>query len=272
MDPGLRLLLTGWSFEPSVLLGTLGLAGAYLLAAGPLRRRIAGSAPVSKRQKAWFLGGVFVLFLALVSPLDTLSDGYLFSAHMLQHLLLTLAVPPMLLVGTPGWMLRPGLKRPEILRAARWLTHPIVAYVLFNLDFLIWHVPGFYEAALEMEWLHVIQHLTFIAFGVLNWWPVLSPLPELPRLSEPAQLLYLFLEAIPTSVLGGIIVFAGSPLYPTYAAAPRLFGVSAALDQQISGFIMWMPGGMAYLLALSLVFFDWMGREERRSRSPYQPG
>lgn len=262
MSLEMQVLLTEWEFAPSIVIGVLALAGAYLIFTGPLRLRFEASSEVSRSQKAWFLGGVLALFLALVSPLDTIGDEYLFTAHMIQHLILTLIVPPMLLLGTPGWMLRPLIRSVGIKKVAMWLTMPVTAYLLFNIDFLIWHLPSLYEATLENETLHIIEHLTFIAFGVLNWWPVLSPMQELPPMAKPAQLLYLFLEAIPSSVLGGIIVFAHGILYPTYADAPRLFGLSAMADQQISGFIMWMPGGMAYLLALSLVFFSWLSHEE----------
>jgi cytochrome c oxidase assembly factor CtaG len=262
MSLEMQVLLTGWDFAPSIVIGVLALAAIYLLSAGPLRRRFEGSSPVPRSQKAWFLGGLLALFIALVSPLDTIGDEYLFSAHMIQHLILTLIVPPMLLVGTPGWMLRPLIRPAAVKRLAVWLTMPVVAYTLFNLDFLIWHFPPLYDATLESEAIHIFEHLSFITLGVLNWWPVLSPLTELPALSKPAQILYLFLEAIPSSILGGIIVFAHSVLYPMYAEAPRMFGISAMTDQQISGFIMWMPGGMAYLLALSLVFFSWLSREE----------
>jgi putative membrane protein len=106
-----------------------------------------------------------------------------------------------------------------------------------------------------------------MATGALNWWPILSPLPELPRLSPPGQILYLFLEAVPATVLGALIVFAPTVLYPTYAAAPRVLGLDALADQQIAGLVMWTPGGLIYLGALTAVFFTWFGREERAAQN-----
>ena len=106
----------------------------------------------------------------------------------------------------------------------------------------------------------------FIGTAFLNWWPVLSPLRELPPLPAPAQILYLFAQALPATLLGGFIVFAPQPLIPTYAAAPAIFGIDALSDQVFSGLIMWMPGGMVYLLALSIVWFTWLDREERAER------
>jgi putative membrane protein len=263
MSRGLLFALTAWDWQPSVLIGVVLLVGAYLCAVGPWRTRFRTSEPVKRTQVAWFLLGAFVILFALVSPLDALGDEYLFSAHMVQHLLLTLLVPPLLLMGTPGWMLRPLLRYPVVARVARVLTMPVVAFALFNANFLAWHFPVFYEATLHSETIHIVEHLLFMATGVLNWWPILSPLPELPRLPYPGQILYLVLETVPIAALSALIVFSSAVLYPTYAAAPRLFGLSALSDQQIGGLIMWVPGGLVYWTAWSLVFFKWLGQEER---------
>ena len=252
-----------WSWEPSIWIGIALLVGAYLCAIGPLRTRFSSSEPVPRTQAAWFLLGAGVLLLALVSPLDELSDRYFFSAHMLQHLLLSLVAPPLLLLGTPGWILRPLLRRPRLAQVMRILTTPWVAFASFNIVFLAWHLPILYEATLHNESIHILEHLLFIATGVLNWWPILSPLPELPRLSPAGQLLYLFLEAVPGMVLGALIVFAPNVLYPTYADALRPLGLDPMADQQIAGQVMWMLGGFIYLAALAAVFFAWLGREER---------
>jgi putative membrane protein len=253
-----------WNWDPSIWIGVGLLILLYLGAAGPFRSRFKDSQPLSRWQMTWYLLGAFVILFALVSPLDSTGDEYLFSTHMLQHLLLTLVAPPLLLLGTPGWMLRPLLKSAWVKSILRILTTPVLAYLLFNLDFLAWHIPIFYEATLENESIHIIEHLSFIFTAILNWWPMLSPLDELPRLPAPAQILYLFLDGVPTTVLSAIIVFANNVLYPTYAAAPRAFGISALTDQSIAGLIMGMPGGMIYLFALTIVFFRWNNREEER--------
>jgi putative membrane protein len=258
--------LSAWNWEPSVLLGVALLIAAYLAALGPYRSRFPGSQKVDRARVVTFLTGAFIMLFALVSPLDEIGDRYLFSVHMTQHLLLTLVAPPLMLIGTPGWLLRPLFRDPVILRAARFFTNPVVAFAFFNIDFVAWHIPSFYEATLQNETLHILEHLLFIGTAFLNWWPVLSPLPELPRLPAPAQILYLFAQALPATLLGGFIVFATEPLMPTYAAAPAIFGIDALNDQMISGMIMWMPGGMVYLIALSIVWFAWLDREERAER------
>jgi putative membrane protein len=252
-----------WNWEPSILVGLALFAGLYLYATGPGRRWFTRAAPVRPGQKAWFLGGVVVLFLALLSPLDALSDRYLFSAHMWQHFMLAFLAPPCLLLGTPDWLLRPLLKQPILAWGLRHLTAPLFAYASFNIIFMAWHLPALYEATLHNEALHIFEHLLFIATGVLNWWPVMSPLPELQRLSYPGRIFYLFLEVIPTSVMGAFVTFPATVLYPTYANAPRVLDLSPMEDQQFAGLVMWIPAAFIYLFALSLVFMSWFSREQK---------
>lgn len=257
-----------WSLEPSVILGILLLAGLYLAAASLWRPRLQraaaqGEAPMPAGKIAWFMGGLVVILLALISPLDEIGDTYLFSAHMVQHLLLIMAAAPMLLFGTPGWMLSPLLHKPAIRRIGRWLTHPLVAFAIFNINFAAWHFPALYQATLLNENIHILEHLLFLATAVLNWWPVLGPAEELPRLPYPGQMLYLFLEAIPATALGALLVFSDGPLYPFYVSAVRLFGLSPFADQQIGGLIMSTLGGLVYLGALGGVFMAWVDQEEK---------
>ncbi len=266
-SPDLLQVLTTWNWAPSIWIGTGLFVGVYLLAVGPLRRRFRWSEPVRRTQIAWFLAGAAVIFLALASPLDDLGDEFLFSAHMIQHLLLALIAPLFLLLGTPAWLLRPVLRYPLVARGARVLTSPLTCFAVFNVVFMIWHLPVLYEATLHNESIHIFEHLLFIATGVLNWWPIASSMPELPSLPFPAQLLYLFLDGLPMTILGALVVFAPTVLYPTYAAAPHLVSWNALTDQQIAGLVMWMPGGMIYLAVLGVVFFDRLGREERAEQA-----
>jgi cytochrome c oxidase assembly factor CtaG len=274
MPVNAAMIWRDWSWEPSVVLGCLLLAGLYLGAAGPWRRslqRRAGlsEAPLSRGKAAWFLSGLGVVLLALLSPLDEIGDTYLFSAHMVQHLLLILAAAPMLMLGTPDWMLAGLLRRPDgllrnttILHIGRWLTNPVVAFLIFNINFAAWHFPNLYQATLLNENIHILEHLLFLGTAVLNWWPVIGPAPELPRLPYPGQMLYLFLEAIPGTVLGAIFVFADGPLYPFYVSAGRLFGLSPDVDQQLGGLIMGTLSSLVYLAALGGVFTAWLRQED----------
>lgn len=201
------------------------------------------------------------LFLSLNGWLHDLSDSYLFSAHMVQHLLLTLVVAPLLIMATPGWMLRPALASRSIAGAARWLTNPQHTFAIFNVVLAAWHLPPLYNLALANHPLHIVQHLMFLVAAVLMWWPILSPLPELPRLAYPMQMLYLFLMSIPMSIISVYIAYADSVLYPAYATAPRIWGISPMQDQLIGGLIMWIPGGLFFFAVISVIFFRWQQRD-----------
>jgi len=257
---------TVWHAHPSVVTGLVVLTGAYLLGVGPLRQRFGWAEQAGRGQIAAFMAGVLVLLIALLSPLHELGDHYLLSAHMIQHMLLTLVAPPLLLLGTPPWLLRPMFRSPGVLRVAQFLTLPVVAFILFNLVFAIWHVPALYDAALEERDVHILEHLMLIAAGVIMWWPVLSPLPELPRTSYLVQMAYLFLQPTLPSIIGAVITFSKGILYSWYAEAPRIWGISASTDQQIGGLIMWVPGGMFFLFTLVVVFLIWASQEESEAR------
>jgi putative membrane protein len=259
-----------WNWEPSILIGLALQAGAYLACVGPLRGRFPGSEPVPAMQVQTFLLGSLVLFIALVSPVDTLA-GYLLSAHMVQHLLITLIAPPLLLLGTPRWLFRPLLKLPLALPVGRFLTNPIFAFLSFNLVFVAWHTPAYYDAALRSNGVHILEHITMFATAVLTWWPIFSPMDELPPIAAPLQCLYLFFESLPPTILGALITFAGGVLYPTYARAPRVWGLTPEVDQQIGGLIMWIPGALIYLAVLTVVFFRWFGRDEYEGSRDTQP-
>ena len=258
---------TAWHGHPSVIVGLLVLTGAYLLGVGPLRRRYRWAEEVGYGQVAVFLLGVLIIFLALLSPLHELGDEYLFSVHMVQHLLVTLVVPPLLLLGTPSWLLEPLVRHPRVLRVARTVTLPVAAFVLFNVVFAFWHVPALYDLALRERGIHVLEHLMFLIAGVIMWWPVLSPLPQIPRASYLIQMLYLFLLPTVPAILGAVITFSDGLLYTWYAEAPRIWGISAHTDQQIGGLIMWVPGGLAFMLTLVVVFLVWANKEEMETHT-----
>lgn len=263
---GLLYWLTAWNLNPTLWIGYVVVVGLYLYAVGPLRKKYHLAEHVKRGQMVWFLLGATLMLLALVSPLDELGDTYWFSAHMVQHLFLTVVGPPLLILGIPAWLVKPLLKRRTLYLVARGLTHPVVAFMLYNVDFWLWHAPPLYDAALSNEWIHVLEHVTFIVFAVIYWWPVLSPLEEgLPRLPIGGQILYLFLSGMPSVLLGAGLTFS-PPLYQPYIAAPRLLGISAATDQQLGGLIMWVPVSILYIAIMSALFIRWMQRQEIAQR------
>jgi len=179
---------------------------------------------------------------------------------MVQHLVLTLVFPPLFLLGIPGGMLRPVLLAPRIAPIARRLTSGRGAFLIFNVTLAAWHLPPLYNLAVAYHPVHIVQHLMFLVASVVMWWPLLSRLPEIPRLAYPGQMLYSFLMVIPMSIVSIYITMADSILYPAYAAAPRLWGISPMLDQQLGGLIMWIPGGLFFYGVMTVVFFKWAGR------------
>jgi putative membrane protein len=245
-----------WHWHPSVVAGLAGLLGGYWLAT---RRRRA-----TPGQVACFAAAVAALGVALLGPLAEWAERVALSAHMLQHMVLTLVVPPLWLAGTPAGLLRPLLRVPGGRATGRVLTHPAVAFGVAAAVLVAWHRPAFFEAAARDEATHVLFHLTLIGSGLCAWWPVAGPLREWPRPSPPAQLLYLFLSTIPMAAVAAPITLAEEPLYPFYAAASVAAGwpLSPRLDQELAGVLMWTVGPLAYLIAGTVVFFRWASLEE----------
>ncbi len=251
---GIDLLTGGWDWEPSVVAGCAALALGYLA----LTRR-----GVSIKT-AYFLGGVLLLLLDLVSPIDLLGDRYLFSAHIAQHFVLALVVPPLLVLGTPRSF-------------ARGTVPPPFAWLLGVGTMLIWHIPALFNAALASEGLHIAQHLSFLVTGVIFWWPILNPV-EARRVSPLMGISYLFTACISCSLLGAALTFARPGLYPAYlnpedslGLLPLLrdrWGLTPANDQQLGGLLMWVPGCFVYLTGILATVAHWYGEESRQQEEP----
>jgi cytochrome c oxidase assembly factor CtaG len=260
------LTLTAWTWDPSVILGIVALLGLYLYRLGRLEDSERPAVPPWR--VALFLAGLATIFLALESPLDLGGDEYLFTFHMAQHQLLMMVAPPLLLLGTPEVMLRPLLERRALATTAGVLTFAPVAFLLFNGALWAWHAPALYEAALENDNVHLLQHLTFLATAVLFWWPVIG-LPSAAgrgtNLPIGGRMIYLGLAIASNSFLAVIIGFSSRVLYPFYDQEERLWGISALADQQMGGALMWVMGSMGFFMALSILFFALLEQEERRA-------
>lgn len=274
LHTGARISVTSFTVHPSTVVGIVGLAALYE-ARAPAARRAAktgqdgGSTPRPSQRVAFYVA-LLVMFLSLNGWLHDLSDSYLFSAHMVQHLMLALVVAPLMIMGTPGAMLRPVLRVPGMTPLARWLTAPTHCFAIFNVVVAGWHLPPLYNYALAHHPVHIAQHLMFLVASVIMWWPVLSPLPELPRLSYPGQMLYLFLLTIPMAIISVYISYADTILYPLYSSAPRIWGITPMNDQLIGGLIMWIPGGLYFFTIISVVFFRWQQRDGVETRAGAQ--
>ena len=258
LHPFSRFGWLSWSIHPSTVIGLAALAALYLWRA----RAASGENRVGPGRMISFFSALLVIFVSLNGPVHDLSDTYLFSAHMVQHLLLTMLMPPLIIAGVPGWMLRPLLRNRIIAAVARRLTKPVSCFVIFNLVIAVWHLPVFYNAAMDNHNIHILEHLMFMAAAVLMWWPITSQLPELPRLSYPGQMLYCFLMILPMSIVAIYITMADEVLYPAYSSAPRILSLSPLEDQLLGGLIMWVPGGVIFMIIMTVVFFKWAARGE----------
>jgi len=253
-----ELLSVGWTWYPSVLIGF----GIWTLL---YVHAVKHGRSTSWSQQLSFHLGTLVGLIALVSPLDKLGDEYLFSAHMVQHLLLMFVMPPLWLLGTPGWLVDRVIPN-GLTRLVEWLTNPISAFGTFALIMFVWHIPFLYELAQEHEGVHIFDHLTYIGAGLIGWWPVMGA--ETSRFSKPGppvRLLYLFLLSLPCTALGALLTLAHAPYYSFYVTAPHMFGLDAMQDQQLGGLLMWMPTHMLLLLAMGVTFMKWFMSVDHQS-------
>jgi putative membrane protein len=237
--------MMSWDWDPSVVIGCATLAIGYVAIA---RKHGLHRAP-------YFLAGVLLLLLDLVSPIDTLGDQYLFSAHVLQHFLLALVIPPLLLLGTPAFDLG------RLSKLERAVGHPPVSWLLGVGVMLAWHIPVLFNAALANDGLHVIQHLSFLISGTIFWWPVIGPLED-RRLPMLATVSYLFSACVCCSLLGAFLTFAPVGLYSAYLNPPaHPWGLDPKTDQQLGGMLMWVPGCFIYLAGILSTVMRWYGAE-----------
>jgi putative membrane protein len=261
---GAQLSWTSFTVHWSTVIGLAALGALYLW-----RARV-GPEPLGRKRPTLFFSGLALMFFSLNGWLHDLSDYYLFTAHMVQHLFLAMGVAPLLIMGTPGWMLRPALSHPALRTLARPLTSAGLCFVIFNVVLIGWHLPPLYNAAMTFHEVHIFQHLLLLIASVIMWWPVLSPMAEYPRLSYPGQMLYLFVMTIPMSVVSVSIAYANSILYPEYASAPRVMQLSPMDDQMLGGLIMWIPGGLYFFTIISVIFYRWQQSGGHDSRASAQ--
>lgn len=254
----------GWHAHPDVWLLVGVLLGGYALLLrrwGP-RFVSPGEPAASRGQVASFVIGVGVLWLASDWPIHELAEERLLSVHMVQHLLMTLVAPALLIAGTPGWMLRTLLRPRWLLATVRALSKPLPALLLFNAWIAISHWPALVEAALRSEAVHFGVHAVLVGTALLMWMPVLSPMFEIPRLRYPAQMLYLFAQSIVPTVPASFLTFGDDPLYPFYALATPLMGLDPVADQRVAGLIMKIVGGFILWGFIAAVFFRWSRQDE----------
>ena len=270
--------LSAWDLSVYVMVILLALLSIYAIGGFRLGRRSRSRRGTGFRD-IYYLIGIGAVFVALSSPIDVYS-GDLFFIHMIQHLLLVMIAAPFILLSSPvanilwscplrlrhylgGFMNRTGIFR-QVLRGA---TIPIIAWFMYVVTFWVWHSPGFYNAALSSDGLHVIEHAMMFGSGIVFWWPVIGPAPLKSHMPHPLKFLYLFLALFQNIILAAILTFAEWPVYSYYQVVPNHWGIGGEWDQQLAGVLMWIPGTMMYFVAISIIFFAWLEQEERYSIS-----
>ena len=255
-------LASAWDWEPSVIAGSAVLVIAWFMWARP-------RVPL---QTVSFSVAVALLFLDLVSPIDVLADRYLFSAHVVQHFLLALVIPPLLLLGTPRAPAQRLLRYAWASRIEKVLARPAVAWSMGVVPMIVWHWPPLFNAALSSGAIHISQHLSFLVTGTIFWWPIAGPLVE-RRPGPLGAIAYLFTACTACSMLGAAITFTPLGAYPAYynsAGDPEVlrlirtgWGLDPQSDQQLGGMLMWVPGCLVYLTAILATVGRWYAAAER---------
>jgi cytochrome c oxidase assembly factor CtaG len=263
MDPVVQAVLLSWSIPAAATFTLLLTAATYLRGTWLLRR--AGYPLLPAWRISSFLVGLFALWFALASPLDTFS-GFVLTAHMLQHMMLMMLAPPLLLLGEPLIPIVRGMPRFAAREFAgpflNWhiadrigltLTKPVVALLLLGTVVFVWHVPGPYELAVRSSSWHQVEHACFFFASLVFWWPVVQSWPSRPQWPRWAMVPYLVVADLQNTLLSAVLVFSDRVLYPSYAAGPNLFGFPPLEDQAAAGAIMWVVGSLAFLVPSALI-------------------
>jgi putative membrane protein len=263
--PSMQSMLTNWTFDPMPVLLLALLGAVYVVGL----RRLAGSGRLRRLVGPWqilsFTLGILALALALLSPLDTY-DIRLFSIHMLQHLLLLVVAPPLLLLGKPIPVLLFGLPRSVVREVAAalhrtpWLRQtvavllgPVCSWILYVGCLALWHVPAAYSLALQNQDVHSFEHLCFLGTALLSWWVIIQPVPGGRRLHPGIRLLYTWATMLPMGLIGLLLTIANRPWYPTYQAQGPLWGLLPLDDQHLGGTMMWAPAGLIYIIIIFIL-------------------
>lgn len=255
-----------WNWSPIIVVNLTIIAVLYSLGWRKARARGGNPAGAAPWQLFSFIGGMAFLVLALLSPIDPLSDVYAW-VHMIQHSLLMMAAAPLFVLGAPAyvmlWALPAGARRWWLSRQAALegrahpALRPLGAWAIYAVTLWLWHVPYLYEAALDDQWIHDFQHLSFFVTSAFFWWVLFHPRPGI-RLDYGIGILYLFVASLHSMALGALMAVSPEVWYPHYVQMAREVGFDALSDQQLAGYIMWMPAGISYILAAAVLFLFWL--------------
>jgi putative membrane protein len=278
MNAGVQAVWQSWSAPVAVDLALL--LAALVYARGWFRLRSAFPGLISLRRLAAFCSGIFIVWVAIGSPLNAFDDVSL-TVHMLQHLLLMAVAPPLILRGAPALPLLHGLPRwlaqglvgpvlrwAPVKRLGGLVTRPAIAWLVAALALIVWHIPAVFELALRWQWLHEFEHGCFFLAGLVFWWPVVEPWPSVaaaPRWTIP---LYLFCATLPCDALSGFLVFCDRVVYSSYLSAPRVFRISPLQDQECAAALMWVCTTIIFLVPAVMITIQFLAPHSARLAAP----
>lgn len=250
-------------WNPGIFLLTLLLAASYLILIGPQRKRFSEATPVSMKKKVLFMLGLSFLYIAQGSPLSYYGHHNLFSAHMVQQSLVYMVMPPLLLLGTPEWLLQSLFRNHIAKKALGFFTNPIVGALSFNLLFSFYHIPLIFDYAAEHHMIMTLYHLVLIFAAFQMWWPIVSPMSDQSQLSDLRKMAYIFANSVLITPACALIIFADTLLYTAYSTIPDLItGHTALHDQRLGGVLMKLIQEGVYGSALAYIFFTWYAKEK----------
>lgn len=262
-------LMGMWRLEPLPIAATFVAVLFYTLGTGPLRARFFPGTPYPARKASLFYLSMALLTLIFVSPLHTIGEFYLLSAHMLTMMLVIFVVAPIFLLGIPGWLVAPVALHPVVRPALRFLTRPVVNVVHFNVAFALIHIPVLLQTLMfSTDLLHYYTYFAIFSAAVLMWWPVMNPLPgSLPSPSYKVRLIYLVVLIVAHNPFSSVFSFAPGLIYPWYERTSEIVGTSALQDQQLAGVVMGIVYLTVMLIAVAATFVRWFGGDENKTAS-----
>ena len=258
------MLNLSWHWSPIALIGLVMLCLLYAFGIRQVRKGNVQGTPLQKRRIVAFIVAVVVMAVVFLTPIDTIARTQLFFVHMVQAVTLTTVCAPLLLYACPAWLLRPLLNQPLVQPVARALTQPVIASIIFNINFLAWHAPVLYHFALVHGTVYHVALLSFLLTSLLNWWPLIGPVREFHKMTYPMQMLYAFLDGQPVDIFAFLVVFSGVVFYPYYPVPPPL-GISSFADQAVGGALLLIPG-LVDLVVMSPLFFRWLAQIEQKAK------
>ncbi|MGH8870715.1 MAG: cytochrome c oxidase assembly protein [Acidimicrobiia bacterium] len=260
-------MLPPWHPHYDVWVLVFVLAYGYWYADRRLRPVLASDAPPATIVQRWqWYGALFALWLVSGWPIHDIGETSLFTVHMVEHMVIALVIPPLMLRGIPRWLADVTLGNPKVARLVRPLARPVPAFILFNATFIVIHWPDLVAVMLRGGIPHLLVHGWLFGVSILMWMPVFSPTPAIPKLPPPLRMFYLFAQSLLPTIPASFLTFSSVAIYPMYGDAALAYGLTAVADQTIAGVIMKLGGGLLLWVTIAVIWFRWTRQEREWER------